>query len=60
MYKDRIYIWYHICYCLHGSAFVDNGLSRVYNKPLHSGRPVVSILHVKINGEKLKNRDREI
>jgi hypothetical protein len=39
---------------------VDNGLSRVCDKPRYNGRSVVSILQVKINGEQFENEDREI
>jgi hypothetical protein len=39
---------------------VVKGLAWVYDKPCYSGRSVVLILQVKINGEKFENRDQEI
>jgi hypothetical protein len=39
---------------------VAKGLSWVFDKPCYSGSFVVLILVVKRNGEKFKNRDRDI
>jgi hypothetical protein len=58
LYKVKIYIWYQRSYWLQGDAFVAKGLAWVCDKPCYSGRFVVSILAVKRNGEKFKNRDR--
>jgi hypothetical protein len=55
-----LFIWYQSCFWIQGDAFVAKGLAQVYDKPCYSGRSVVLILQVKINGEQFENRDREI
>jgi hypothetical protein len=41
-----------------GTPFWSGVLAQVYAKPFYSGRCMVLILQVKINGKKLENRDR--
>jgi hypothetical protein len=47
-------------YVLHGEAFLVKGLAWDCDKPCYSGRSVVLIFQVKINGKQFKAGDREV